>query len=81
MKNADPDQTYLDRIQRLQGETERISAQISILNADRVRVQKIGIEVDRLWDLVRQRRALREYGRNANVARMRPARIVEGYQG
>jgi hypothetical protein len=41
----------------------------------------IKIELDQLWDLLRQRRALRSAGRNPDDARMRDADTVERYLG
>ncbi|MGW7525815.1 DUF2630 family protein [Streptomyces sp. NPDC054783] len=38
-------------------------------------------ELDRCWDLLRQRRAKAEYGEDPDEARVRPADQVEGYQG
>jgi hypothetical protein len=42
---------------------------------------KINVELDRCWDLLRQRRALREYGRDPDQAEVRPAKVVENYKG
>jgi 5,10-methylenetetrahydrofolate reductase len=36
--------------------------------------------LDQCWDLLRQRRARREYGENPDTAAARPAPEVEGYQ-
>jgi len=35
--------------------------------------------LDQCWDLLRQRRARREFGENPNEANARPAAEVEGY--
>jgi hypothetical protein len=37
--------------------------------------------LDQCWDLLRQRRALRETGHPANEAHVRPADVVEKYVG
>src|SRR5882724_3887053 len=37
-------------------------------------------ELDQCWDLLRQRRALREFGRDPDEAKVRPAKIVENYE-
>ena len=37
--------------------------------------------LDQCWDLLRQRRALREFGRDAAEAEVRPPDVVEGYKG
>lgn len=39
----------------------------------------IEVELDRCWDLLRQRRALREQGQDASVATARPESVVERY--
>ena len=36
--------------------------------------------LDRCWDLLRQRRARREFGEDAGAAAVRDDRTVEGYQ-
>jgi DNA repair exonuclease SbcCD ATPase subunit len=42
-------------------------------------LEKIHVELDRLWDLHRQRRALRESGGNPDDASERDEGTVEGY--
>jgi hypothetical protein len=44
--------------------------------------RKRGLEVtlDQLWDLLRQRRALRHAGRSPEAADIRPEGVVEGYR-
>lgn len=43
------------------------------------RLKAIEIELDQCWDLLRQRRALRETGGDPSDASVRPAGEVEGY--
>jgi hypothetical protein len=38
-------------------------------------------ELDQCWDLLRQRRALRETGRDAGEAKLRSPQVVEKYVG
>jgi len=38
------------------------------------------IELDQCWDLLRQRRALREFGRDPEQAKVRPPKVVENYE-
>ena len=38
------------------------------------------VELDQCWDLLRQRRAKREYGVDADQAEARPPSVVEHYQ-
>jgi len=44
------------------------------------RLEEIRVELDRLWDLRRQRQALRDAGEPADSASERDAGTVEGYQ-
>ncbi len=46
---------------------------------DRQRLDDLQVTLDRLWDLLRQRRALRSAGRDADEASERPSGTVEGY--
>ena len=48
---------------------------------DAGRLAAIKVELDQLWDLLRQRRALRRAGRNPDDAQMRDADTVERYLG
>jgi hypothetical protein len=75
------DQAVLNDIGKLVEEEKRLWAQEAVSDADRDRLAKIGVELDRCWDLLRQRRGLREFGRNPDEAEIRPANIVENYKG
>jgi hypothetical protein len=44
------------------------------------RLHDLEVELDRCWDLLRQRRARRHAGEDPDLARERDARTVEGYQ-
>jgi hypothetical protein len=43
------------------------------------RLKAVETELDQCWDLLRQRRALRETGGDPTSAQVRPADQVEGY--
>jgi hypothetical protein len=49
------------------------------LEADQDRLREVEIELDRCWDLLRQRRALRDAGANPDTARVRDPDTVERY--
>lgn len=51
------------------------------LSADAERLEAIRVELDRLWDYLRQRRALRDAGQNPDGACLRDADTVERYLG
>jgi hypothetical protein len=46
---------------------------------DHERMRALEIELDRCWDLLRQRRARRSAGENPDEATARPDNVVEGY--
>jgi len=49
-------------------------------DADRQRLAQIRVSLDQCWDLLRQRRALREAGRDADDASVRSPDTVEHYR-
>jgi uncharacterized protein DUF2630 len=48
--------------------------------ADRQRLEELKVSLDQCWDLLRQRRALREAGRDPAAADVRGPEVVERYQ-
>lgn len=48
--------------------------------ADRQRLQEVKVALDRCWDLLRQRRALEEFGLDPGAAHVRSSDTVEGYE-
>ena len=75
------DQSVMAHIEALVAEEHKLYEHGSPTDADRERLKKIGVELDRFWDLLRQRRGLREFGRDADKAEVRPAKVVENYKG
>ena len=49
------------------------------LEADQERLRAVEIELDRCWDLLRQRRAHEEFGQDPDQAQVRDADTVERY--
>jgi hypothetical protein len=49
------------------------------LEEDRRRLEGVEVELDRCWDLLRQRRARAEFGQNPDEAHARDADTVERY--
>ncbi len=47
---------------------------------DRRRLQELKVALDQCWDVLRQRRALREVGRDPADASVRSPEVVEGYE-
>jgi len=78
------------RIDELEQEEQRLrkdeeasaeAGRSDAVGEDAGRLAAIKVELDQLWDLLRQRRALRSAGRDPDGARMRDAGTVEGYLG
>ncbi len=45
------------------------------------RMRQLKVQLDQCWDLLRQRRARREFGQNPDDATVRDPSIVENYKG
>lgn len=75
------DQTVLDHIERLVAEEKALYHKGGISDAEKEKLTALNVELDRCWDLLRQRRALREFGQDPDEAEVRPARTVENYKG
>ena len=81
------DGTVLTRIERLVDEEHELRAREErdridepALVADRGRLRDVEVELDRCWDLLRQRRARRSAGQDPDAARVRDESIVEHYR-
>jgi hypothetical protein len=51
------------------------------LDDDRERLRAVEVQLDRCWDLLRQRRAKAEVGQDPDDAQVRDAETVERYRG
>jgi hypothetical protein len=49
-------------------------------DADRRHLEELRVSLDQCWDLLRQRRALREAGRDPGAADIRRPEVVERYE-
>ena len=79
------DNDALSRIHDLVAEEKTLRQQIQHRqiseSEEHERLRRVEIELDQCWDLLRQRRALRETGGDPRDAAVRPAGEVEGYLG
>jgi hypothetical protein len=80
------DQSILSRIESLvheehalQGREEGDAVRDEALAADRRRLEDVSVELDRCWDLLRQRRARRAAGGDPDDVSARDADTVEKY--
>jgi hypothetical protein len=71
------DKRILDHINELVQEEHRLTA----AGGTEERLRHVSEQLDQCWDLLRQRRAKREFGDNPNEAHVRDAKTVEGYEG
>jgi hypothetical protein len=78
------DQKVLDHINELTREEQTLferEAKGAATEADIARLRRLEVSLDQCWDLLRQRRARREYGQDPDEARVRDEKTVEGYSG
>jgi len=75
------DQSVLHHIERLVAEEHRLYNQAAPTEDESARLANLQVELDQCWDLLRQRQALREFGRDPNKAHVRPPGVVEDYEG
>jgi uncharacterized protein DUF2630 len=78
------DANVLARIGELADEEHRIfgkEGRDEATDADRQRLQEIGVTLDQCWDLLHQRRAKRSAGMDPGEAKVRDPKTVEGYVG
>lgn len=79
-----PDNDILTNIDELVAEErslrDRSTASLGLSAEEKIRLRTVEVQLDQCWDLLRQRRALSEYGDDPSKARVRPADEVEGYQ-
>jgi hypothetical protein len=80
MANDNKDQSVLNHIDELVREEERLYGKGELSVGDQQRLSELKVQLDQCWDLLRQRRALREFGENPDKAKVRPAKIVENYE-
>jgi len=76
------DQQLLNRIDELVQEEERLlhaHEGDGLSSEDHARMEELKVQLDKAWDYLRQRRALRQYGENPDEASMRDGGTVEGY--
>ena len=81
MEDQSKEAPVLTHIQELVAEEHRLFDKGSLDDAEGRRLATILVERDQCWDLLRQRRALRETGRDASEAELRPPEVVEKYTG
>ncbi len=78
------DQNLIERIDALANEEHRLfemelAGNFSIEHQERLK--ELQVMLDRCWDLMRQRRAKREFGLDPDATHLRDDKTVENYTG
>ncbi len=77
------DSETLGHIRELVAEEKTLRAQLQhgdiTTSEEQERLRRLELELDQCWDLLRQRRALRDSGGDPREAEVRPGDEVEGY--
>ena len=79
MAQADKDATVLSHIQRLVAEEHKLFEGGELADEQSNRLKEVQTELDQCWDLLRQRRALREFGDDPSQAHVRPPDVIKKY--
>jgi hypothetical protein len=78
------DGSVQDHIEALVAEEHRLLAAhgdgTGLGEDERTRLEQVRVELDRYWDLLRQRRAREEFGLDPSFVEMRDERTVEGFE-
>jgi len=75
------DQPVLGHIERLVAEEHKLYNQWAVTEEDSSRLTRIQVELDQCSDLLRQRRARREFGQDPKGAQVRSPEVVEHFEG
>ena len=81
MEDTSKETPVLTHIQELVAEEHRLFDKKTLDDSETRRLEALQVELDQCWDLLRQRRALRETGRDESEAQIRPPEVVEKYAG
>jgi hypothetical protein len=75
------DKSILQHVGELVDEEERLRSDAARPEQHAERLRQIEVQLDQCWDLLRQRRARREFGDNPDGAQPRDPGTVENYIG
>ena len=80
MADSQTDERVFTRIKKLVEEEHQLHSGTDLDHHAQARLETVRVELDQCWDLLRQRRALREFGGDPDQAKVRPPNIVENYK-
>ena len=71
---------HIDELVTEEHHLERAHAGEGLAAEEQARLADLGVQLDRYWDLLRQRDARRSAGKDPDAAQLRGANVVEGYR-
>jgi hypothetical protein len=74
------DTSVLHRIKQLIDEEGDLYSKSHLTDQEVERLHQMKVELDQCWNFLRQRRALRDAGKDPDNAEVRPPNIVENYK-
>jgi len=74
------DANVLKYIEDLIAEEQRLYSHNHLTGEEKMRLDAMQVQLDQYWDLLRQRRALRDAGKDPGKAHLRDADTVENYE-
>ncbi|GAA5124237.1 DUF2630 family protein [Pseudonocardia adelaidensis] len=78
--NDDELHRHIDELVAEEHRLERAHVGQALSEAEQQRLNELGVQLDRYWDLLRQRDARRRAGLDPDAAQERSANVVEGYR-
>lgn len=75
------DKSILNHITSLMEEEHKLRSGAAAVPEQAQRLKHVEEELDQCWDLLRQRRARREFGQDPEAAQPRDIGTVENYEG
>ncbi|HTH83431.1 MAG TPA: DUF2630 family protein [Mucilaginibacter sp.] len=80
MANNEQDSNVLSHIKKLTEREEHLYGKENLTDTDVHELHKVKTELDQYWDLLRQRRALRDAGEDPQRAEKRSSDTIENYE-
>jgi hypothetical protein len=79
--STETDKSILDHISALVDEEHKLLGERGDPEQKHARLKHVSEQLDQCWDLLRQRRAKREFGQDPEAAQVRDPQTVENYRG
>lgn len=70
----------LEYIKEITDEEQKLFSKGNLNDAEKTKLEQLKVELDQYWDLLRQRRAKKEFGENPDNIELRGPDTVENYE-